>query len=113
MKTKKQLKDSYKQHKPIMGVFQVKNNVNEKVLIDASKDVFSKWNRLQAELRFGSHRKKNLQKDWNELGSESFTFEVLSELKYVEKENINYSKEVEILKDMVLEELSISKEMLY
>ena len=101
MKTKKELKESYKQYKPVMGVFQVRNTVNGKVLIDSSKDVLSKWNRHQTELRFGSHRKKELQNDWTALGSENFTFEILSELKYAEKENINYSKEVELLKEMV------------
>ncbi len=110
---KKQLKESYKQHKPIMGVFQIKNTVNGKVLIDSSKDILSKWNRHQTELRFGKHRKKNLQKDWNELTAENFKFEILAELAYSEEENRNYSKEVEVLKDMILEELNIEEAMLY
>jgi len=65
MKTKKELKEEYKQTRPAMGVFQVVNEVNGKVLLEATTNMQSKWNRHQTELRFGSHRNKQLQKDWN------------------------------------------------
>ena len=44
MKTKKELKDEYKQMKFPMGVFQVKNICTNKVLVDNSLDMESKWN---------------------------------------------------------------------
>lgn len=67
----------------------------------------SKWNRHKMELKFGSHRNRNLQKDWNEYGEGNFVFDVLSELKNSEEENINYNKELKTLQDMVIEELNI------
>ncbi len=107
MKTKKELKEEYKQMKIPMGVFQIKNIKNNKVLIDHSIDMESKWNRHKMELKFGNHRNRNFQKDWNEYGEENFVFDVLSELKKSEEENINYNKELKTLQDMVIEELNI------
>ncbi|WP_299256315.1 GIY-YIG nuclease family protein [uncultured Aquimarina sp.] len=107
MKTKKELKEEYKQMKIPMGVFQIKNIKNNKILIDHSIDMESKWNRHKMELKFGNHRSRSFQKDWNEYGEENFAFDVLSELKKKEKENINYNKELKTLQKMITEELNI------
>lgn len=113
MKTKKELKQDYKQLKPVMGVFQVKNEQNGKVLIEGSTDVQAKWNRYQTELKFGSHRNKELQKDWKAANPESFTFTILSELEYKTEEIVNYREEVKVLNQMVLEELNLPKAVQY
>lgn len=107
MKTKKELKETYKQLKIPMGVFQIENIRNQKVLIDHSVDMASKWNRHKMELKFGNHRNREFQKDWNEYGEESFVFNVLSELKKNEDEPANYTKELKTLQEMVIEELQI------
>jgi hypothetical protein len=107
MKTKKELKEAYKQLKIPMGVFQVKNIRNQKGLIDHSVDMASKWNRHKMELKFGNHRNREFQKDWNEYGEESFVFSVLSELKKSEDKPTNYTKELKTLQEMVIEELNI------
>jgi len=107
MKTKKELKEAYKQMKTPMGVFQIKNIQNNKVLIDHSIDMESKWNRHKMELKFGNHRNRGFQKDWNEYGEENFVFDVLSDLKIREEENTNYNKELKTLQEMVTEELKI------
>ncbi len=107
MKTKKELKEAYKQMKIPMGVFQVKNIKNNKVLIDNSIDMESKWNRHKMELKFGNHRNRQLQKDWNAYGETNFVFEVVSELKENDGQNINYIKELKDLQDMIVEELHI------
>jgi hypothetical protein len=67
----------------------------------------SKWKRHKMELKFGNHRNKDLQNDWNQYGEDIFVFEVLSELKKNEEENMNYNKELKTLQDMVIEELNI------
>ncbi|WP_166964191.1 GIY-YIG nuclease family protein [Yeosuana marina] len=107
MKTKKELKQAYKQLKIPMGVFQIINVCNNKVLIDNSIDMESKWNRHKMELKLGNHRNRSFQKDWNEYGEQNFIFEVLCELKKNEKETINYNHELKTLQDMVIEELNI------
>ena len=106
MKTKRELKEAYKQTVFPKGVFQIKNIKNNKVLIDHSIDMESKWNRHKIELKFGNHRNRSFQKDWNEYGEENFVFSVLSELKIREEENVNYNKELKTLHDMVIEALN-------
>ncbi len=56
MKTKKELKDEYKQMKFPMGVFQIRNIRNNKVFIDNSINMKSKLNRHKMELKYGNHR---------------------------------------------------------
>lgn len=109
MKTRKELKNKYKQMELPMGVFQVRNIINNRVLIDSSTDMPSKWNRHKMELRFGDHRNHALQKDWNGNGENSFVFEILSELKRENKEDINYRKGLQALQEMVIEELNLDE----
>ncbi|MBO0343576.1 MAG: GIY-YIG nuclease family protein [Bacteroidota bacterium] len=111
MKTRKELKDQYKQMKFPMGVFQIKNISNNRVFIDNSLDMESKWNRHKMELKFGNHRNKDLQTDWNMYGEENFTFEVLSELKIEEGVKINCNSELNTLQDIVV--LELDKRNLY
>lgn len=107
MKTKKELKDEYKQMEFPMGVFQIKCTVNEKSLIDNSIDMKSKWNRHKMELRFGNHKNKDLQNDWNKYSEDKFIFEVLSGLKKSEEENVNYNKKLRSLQKLIIEEMKI------
>lgn len=113
MKTRKELKEAFKEQKQVMGVYQILNKVNGKMLIDASTNIPAKWNRHQTELRFGSHRNKQLQKDWNDIGVDNFVFSILSELELDEAQNVNAHKEVKLLKEMVLEEMNIEQGMKY
>lgn len=113
MKTNKELKEEYKQIKPLIGVFQVQNKVSGKVLIEGSTNILSKWNRHRTELRFGSHRNKQLQNDWNNLGEENFVFSVISTLEFDEKESLDLNKEVKCLEELVKEEIKIQDEMQY
>lgn len=114
MKSKKELKEEYKHQKPSMGVFQIKNLLNGKILIDSSTDMVSKWNRHQTELKFGSHRNIDLQADWIEYGDKNFDFKILSELDSKENEpGANYNNELNLLKEMVIEKLNIKNELRY
>lgn len=103
MKTNKELKNDYKHMKKPMGVFQIRNKSNDKILVEGSTNMEAKWNRHCVELRFGNHRNKVLQNDWNTFSEDQFVFEVLSELD--QKEDLNFSEEVKVLEEMVVEEL--------
>ncbi len=48
-----------------MGVFLIKCTLNGKSLIDHSAYMGSKWNRHKMELKFGNHKNRDLQNDWN------------------------------------------------
>ena len=96
-----------------MGVFQIRNTSSDKVLIDSSVDMKSKWNRHRMELKFGKHQNLALQKDWNEQGEESFVFEVLSEIEPKENEKVDYNRELATLQSMIVEDLSLDDDKSY
>ncbi|MBB3186334.1 GIY-YIG nuclease family protein [Microbacter margulisiae] len=113
MKTRKDIKEEYKQMKFQMGVFQIKNKSNNKVFVDHSVDMASTWNRHKFELKFGTHVNRELQKDWNEKGEDNFDFGILSELKQDDDRKVDYAKELRLLQQMIIEEMNISKELRY
>lgn len=106
MKSKKEWKDIYKKMKFKAGVFQIKNTVNQKILIGSSTDLDAIWNRIRTELRFGTYPNQELQSDWKKFGEEKFIFEIVSEIKQDDDHPTgNYRKEARQLETMFLEEL--------
>jgi hypothetical protein len=102
---KKQAKLDYKMtHRP-MGVFQIRNKVNEKVFVDSSLNIPGKVNRLTFQLNAGSHPSRSLQADWNELGKDAFDFETLEDLPPRSDSGYNYAADLETLEDLWLEKL--------
>jgi len=98
MKTNKELKSAYKLKKPDAGVFQVQNKKSGKVLIEGATNMSSKWNRHRTELRFGTHRNKALQTDWNEVKEENFQYSVLSALDIKEDDNFDITTLISTVK---------------
>lgn len=76
---KAELKRLAKETKTEGGVYQIKNNRNGKLLVEATRN-FKTINGKQFELENGSHMNKALQQEWNQFGKEAFTFEVLEVL---------------------------------
>jgi group I intron endonuclease len=106
MKTKNELKNIYKEMKSQVGVFQIRNTVNRKIFIGSSTDLKAIWNRIRAELKFGTHANKILQQEWNELGEPNFVFEILSEIKQDDEgKRIDYRKEAKELENMFIKEI--------
>jgi len=105
MKTFKELKEEYKQLMFKMGVYQIRNLVNNKVFIGSSKDLTAAWNAQQFQLNLGSHRNKTLQEDWNRFGADKFIYEILEELTFAEDKPVDVDSELNVLEAMVLEEI--------
>lgn len=106
MKSKKEIKDDYKEMKFQIGVFQIRNMVNNKVYIECSTNLIAIWNRHKFQLNGGLHPNNNLQKEWTEFGQENFVYEILSELIQDDtKTSDHYRKEVKQLEKMFIEEL--------
>jgi group I intron endonuclease len=105
MKANKQLKEEYQHKKFKMGVFQIRNTVNGKMLIGSSVNLDAIWNRHKVELKFNGHRNKMLQDEWNQFGEDNFKFEILSEIAEKEGDKIDYAREVKELETMFMEEL--------
>lgn len=80
MDRRKELKQAYKQTPTPMGVYQVKNLRNNKVLIGSGMNLPGKLNSLRFQLKTNRHPNKQLQTDWNEQGAELFVFTILETL---------------------------------
>jgi hypothetical protein len=102
---KKEPKREYQQNQRPMGVYQIRNIVNDKVLVGAALNLPGVLNRHQFELRAGTHRNRALQAEWHEFGGESFAFEILDELTPREDAGDNYRADLAFLEELWLEKL--------
>jgi hypothetical protein len=102
---KKELIKQYKQTIQPMGVYQVKNLKNGKIFIGSAKDLRGRINSNRFQLKTGAHFNKDLQNDFNEIGEEDFSFEVLDTLKPKEDAGFDYTEELNTLLEMWLEKL--------
>ncbi|NOU96730.1 GIY-YIG nuclease family protein [Paenibacillus sp. LMG 31456] len=108
---RKEIAKNYVQtHRP-MGIYQIKNKVNGKLLIGSSMDLNGMFNRHQFFLQMGGHSNKELEREWKEFGGDSFLFEILEQIKPREEvlqsfdELKKYKIELEEMEQMWLEEL--------
>jgi hypothetical protein len=102
---KKELKKEYKQNHTPMGVYQIRNLANDKVLVGTALNLPGILNSQKLQLNTGNHPNKALQAEWNEFGGESFSFEVLDELTATEGAGHDYRDDLSFLKDLWLERL--------
>jgi hypothetical protein len=101
----KQLKKNYQQSTRTMGIFLIRNNLNDRVFVGSGLDLHGIINRHKFDLTNGSHRNKQLQLDWNELGSNNFAFEIVDELAAREGADVDYRAELNSLEELWLEKL--------
>ncbi len=102
---KKELKREHKQSYSRMGIYQVRNIANDKVLVGAALNLQGILNRHKFELKMGSHRNNRLQADWREFGDENFAFEILDEVTPKEGQDRDYQAELAVLEELWLEKL--------
>ena len=105
MKTRKELKEEYKQKKYEMGVFQIKNKVNGKIFISSSIDLQAIWHSQKLQLDFGNHSNYELQDDWKKYGADNFVYEILDEIKQKDDKPQDNAKDVKALEEMIISEL--------
>lgn len=110
---KKALKRDYKETPRPMGVFQIRNTRNGKVLIGTSVDLPAILNRHRAQLGHGLHRNRELQKEWNEQGADAFAFEILDTLSPSDKPVYDPAGDLKALEELWLEKLSPFEEKGY
>jgi hypothetical protein len=77
---KREMKREYKETPRPIGVYQILNTVNGKILVGQSVNLPGIFNREKCQLKDGTHINKLLQNDWNSFGAETFVFEVLEEI---------------------------------
>lgn len=102
---KKELKKEYKQSQLPMGVYQIRNLVNDKILVDATLNLPGMLNRHKFQLEMGGHQNKTLQAEWREFGATSFAFEILDELTPREDPAHDYRIDLAFLEELWLAQL--------
>jgi len=102
---KSAIKKAYKQVNQPMGVYRIRNSKNDKVYIGFATDLPARFNRNNAELKFGSHRNRDLQEIWNSFGESAFDFEILDVLDHEENTQTNPDEELPILVEIWIQKL--------
>ncbi|RAJ02440.1 GIY-YIG catalytic domain-containing protein [Chitinophaga skermanii] len=90
MSNRKELINAYKQRDPQIGIYQVRNTVNNKVYVASSMSLETVWNSQQFQLRSNGHPFEALQVEWNEFGADKFVFEILATLKPEPTMNVKF-----------------------
>ncbi|MFD1773722.1 GIY-YIG nuclease family protein [Paenibacillus rhizophilus] len=108
---KKELASAYAQSFRPMGVYQIRNVKNGKILVLGSMDLTGAGNRLAFMQQSNLNSIHELQKDWKECGGDSFVFEELDQIKPREEtmndisELKDYQEEVDALLELWIEKL--------
>jgi hypothetical protein len=101
----KQLKEAYKLGKRPMGILVIRNIINNRVFLIPGMDIQGMINRQQFQLKANGHPNKTLQKDWNDLGSDKFEFEVVDQMEPLDDPSFDARRELAFMEEMWLEKL--------
>jgi hypothetical protein len=102
---KKELKKQYAQTMQPMGVYQIKNLANGKIFIDSGQNIQGKINSCKFQLSYGSYMNKALQEDFNRIGFDNFTFEIIDLLEPKEDTKMDYADDLKMLEEIWIEKL--------
>ncbi len=83
-----------------MGVYRIRDTQNGRSYLGFSNDLQAIFNRHRTELKFGSHRNKELLAQWKSSGDSAFEFEVLDELEHDPESKTNPAEDLSVLADM-------------
>ena len=97
---KAEAKRNYKEATRPMGIYRIKNQQTGVSYVGYSVDPQAKLNRHKAELKFGSHRNKELLAEWKALGESAFAFEVIDELEQDKDSKSDPMEELQVLAGM-------------
>ena len=102
---KKEAKKNYKQTLQPMGVYQIKNLVNGKILIGNSKNLTGKFNSYKFQLNTGTHMNTDLQADYKTYGENNFAFEILDQLEPKDDPAYDYTDDLKVLEELWIDKL--------
>jgi hypothetical protein len=111
MNRRKEVINEYKERKLHGGVYKITNTLSGKYLIGYAANLKSVENRFQFAITTGSPLHPKLKKDWEELGAQAFTLEILEELKQRSNQSqAEFLEELETLEQLWRAILDVSKE---
>lgn len=66
--------------KDVSGIYLIKNIKNQKIYVGSSSSIFSRFRKHKSALNSNTHGSKELQKNWNLMGSHCFDLEIIEEM---------------------------------
>lgn len=113
MSNHRKLRDDYKQSFVPIGVYTIRNTVNQRIFVGGARNLPGAMNRHRFELTNWAHRNAELQADWKRFGAQAFSFDVLDEVRQSQDPAVDYDTELANLLAMWGEELSVRGEQGY
>jgi hypothetical protein len=111
MNRRKEIINEYKGRKLHGGVYTITNTLSGKYLLGYAANLKSVQNHFQFAITTGSTVHPKLQKDWEELGAQAFTLEVLEELEQkTDQSQDEFMDELKTLEQLWRANLDASKE---
>lgn len=111
MNRRKEIINEYKDRKLSGGVYTITNTLSGKYLLSHAANLKSVQNHFQFAVTTGSTVHPKLQKDWEELGAQAFTLEVLEELEQGPTQSLaEFMDDLKTLEQLWRANLDASKE---
>lgn len=104
----KQGREEYKQQDDRAGVYRVCNTETGMQWIDSSADVQGALNRMQFELKLGSHRRHALQADFKVSEGKALQFEILERIRKKDDPSWNLQEALDHARTLWREEFATS-----
>lgn len=102
--SKKELKEQYKNRTVIGGVYCIKCNSNNRQLIKSTMDMTGQKNRFDFSVSVNSCLEPSMRLEWAQYGAESFSFQILEEIKKGETQTEKqFANDVEALLEIWIE----------
>ena len=102
----KALTREYRRQPKVMGAYCIRNTLSQKCFVGVSRDVKARLNRHRFSLKTNTELLLlELQKDWNEHGSDVFEFTVLDSIEPTEDPNYDPSEDLEVLEQLWFDQL--------
>lgn len=83
-------------YKKIIGIYKIENLINNKVYIGSSISIMNRFSTHKRLLTGNIHFNKHLQSSFNKYGISNFKFEILEDLKFIDKNLIQEREEFNI-----------------
>src|SRR5688500_2833155 len=97
MKTRKEIHLEYKARAKSSGVCQIKNLASGKALLGSRLSPEGPLHKHRFTLSGNNHPNKELLKEWNDVGSDQSTFEILETVQLNNHPNFNLKDELTLL----------------
>jgi len=100
-----EMKRAYKETPKQAGIFHIKNLTSGDILLGSSTNLHGPLGKHRFLLTIGKHDNQALQRDWNQLGADSFVFEILEVVRTTDDPTFDVGDELALLEQIWLEKL--------